>query len=80
MNAEVERLLELVAKLPAASRAEFLERQCPDSQVRAEIESLLPFYTESESWFEHSVHEIAQSVRRVPELSHGYIAGAYLCH
>jgi hypothetical protein len=77
VNATAERLLELVAKIPAASRAEFLEGQCADSQVRVEVESLLPFYTDSEPWFEHSVHEIARSVRRVPELSPGDIAGAY---
>ena len=77
MNPEVERLLERVAQTPTVGRPEFLERECLDPQVRAEVESLLRFYTCSESWFDHSVQAIARYVRRVPELSPGDMAGAY---
>jgi eukaryotic-like serine/threonine-protein kinase len=77
MNPEVERLLERVTQTPEAGRAEFLERECLDPQVRAEVESLLPFYTGSASCFDLSLQEIARSVRRAPELSPGDVAGAY---
>ncbi|MFN7999270.1 MAG: serine/threonine-protein kinase [Bryobacteraceae bacterium] len=77
MSPEIARLLESVSQTPSAGRAEFLERECPDPEIRAEVESLLPFYTRSESWIAPALEEMGRSMHGTPELSPGDLVGAY---
>ena len=77
MSSEIEHLLEMASLLPPADRQQFLERECGDEAIRAEVQSLLPFYTRSESWFEAPVEEMRHSVQRAPELSPGDVVGAF---
>jgi serine/threonine protein kinase len=77
MNAQVERLLELAAQLPVEERNGFLANECCDPEIRAEVESLLPFYAGTSAYFEAAVQGVARTAQRSFELSPGDIAGAY---
>ncbi len=77
MNLEVERLLDLAAQLPAGRRADFLVRECPDPQVRAEVESLLRYATGAEFYFDQAVQSVAHSLHTNRETAPGDAIGAY---
>ncbi len=63
MNLEVEKLLDLASELPLNRRADFLARECPDPEVRAEVESLLEYATDTESYFNDAIQSVAWSLR-----------------
>ena len=77
MNLEIERLLDLVAELPADLRAEFLGQECPDPAMRAEVESLLEYATGAESYFGDAIRGVACSLRSSQEASAGDAVGSY---
>jgi serine/threonine protein kinase len=76
VNAEVERLLDLASPLPAGERLEFLDAQCDDPQVRAEVESLLRYADGSETFFENAVAGVARSLH-ADDPAPGEAFGAY---
>jgi serine/threonine protein kinase len=77
MTPEIERLLELVSQVPAGERAQILQRECTDPAVRAEVESLLPYYTGSDSWMQTALEEMQRSVQRGAELTPGDVVGTF---
>ncbi len=77
MNPEVERLLELVTELPRERRAEFLAQKCPDTLIRAEVESLLPYAAGAETYFDDAIQGVARSLRTYHEASPGDVIGSY---
>src|SRR4051794_6722219 len=77
VNLEGERLLDLAAALPPGRRATFLAKECPDTRVRAEVESLLEYATGAETYFDEAIQSVASSVRSSHEPSPGDAFGAY---
>ena len=77
MNLEVERLLDLAAAMPPERRAAFLEKECPDTRVRREVESLLQYATGAEQYFEDALQSVAASVGSSREPAPGDTFGAY---
>ena len=77
MSPEVERLMCLAADLPLAERAEFLTAECPDLELRAEVESLLEYATRTESYFQDAIRGVARSLRTMDEASPGDSIGCY---
>ena len=77
MNPEVERLVDLAAEVPPARRAEFLAETCPDPRVRAEVESLLEYATDAESYFNDAIQGVAWSLRTGHEAAPGEAIGPY---
>src|SRR5262249_28559900 len=63
VNLEVERLLDLASAVPASRRPALLAKECPDPELRAEVESLLQYATDAESYFERAIRGVATSVR-----------------
>jgi tetratricopeptide (TPR) repeat protein len=77
VNVEVERLLDLAAAMPASRRATFLAKECPDTRVRAEVESLLEYATGAETFFDQAIQSVASSVRGSREPAPGDAFGPY---
>jgi serine/threonine protein kinase len=77
VNLQVEKLLDLASELPMERRADFLVRECPDPQVRAEVESLLEYATDTECYFNHAIQSVAWSLRTTREASPGDAIGPY---
>ncbi|HKA01759.1 MAG TPA: protein kinase [Candidatus Solibacter sp.] len=77
MNLEVERLLDLASAVPASRRPALLAKECPDPELRAEVESLLQYATDAESYFERAIRGVATSVRTGDDPLPGDSFGAY---
>ncbi len=77
MNLEVERLLDLALELPPGRRTDFLREQCPNSALRAEVESLLRYAPGAESYFDVAIQGVALTLRGSHEASPGDAIGSY---
>jgi hypothetical protein len=76
VNVEVKELFESAAQLPSHERSAYLMQSCPDPLVRLEVESLLEYATETDS-FDAAVRGVAWSLHAEGELSPGDRIGAY---
>jgi tetratricopeptide (TPR) repeat protein/predicted Ser/Thr protein kinase len=74
---EIEKLLDVAAQIPSERRAQFLARQCPDPQVRAEVSALIRYADDAESCFEEAIQGVAASLRSRHEPSPGDTIGSY---
>lgn len=74
---EVEDLFILLADLPEKDRLAYLDRECKDPGLRREVESLLAFDAEAETFLNSAVQDAARSATNGPELSIGDTLGPY---
>jgi serine/threonine protein kinase len=77
VNRQVEILVDQAAQLPLESRAAFLERACPDPQLRSEAAALLQLASEAESFFDHAIQGVASALRSRHEPLPGDHIGSY---
>jgi predicted Ser/Thr protein kinase len=77
LNPEIERLLDAAARLRPEQRADFLAGACPDPAMRAEVESLLQYANEAESYFDQAIQGVASSLRNGREPGPGDAVGSY---
>jgi tetratricopeptide (TPR) repeat protein len=77
VNVEIDRLLELVAEVPPERRAAVLARECTDAALQAEVESLLAYAGDAESYFENAIQGVALSLHFEHEPSAGDTIGSY---
>jgi serine/threonine protein kinase len=77
LNLNVERLLELAARLPTDGQAAFLARECPDPLIRAEVASLLQYAGDDEAYFDDAIGGVAFSLQSQYEPVAGDSIGSY---
>ena len=77
MNPLVEKLIEAAADLTPEEREGFLDRECLNSEIRAEVAALLRYADGAESLFEDAIRGVAVSLRSMREPSQGDAVGSY---
>src|SRR5262249_43343501 len=77
VNSQVEFLLDRARQMPPEERADFLTSECPDPEVRAEVESLLEYATTTVSFFDDAIRGVAASLRARYEPARGDTIGSY---
>jgi len=77
VNPQVEKLLEVTARIPSERRTKILERECPDPALRAEVAALLQYADEAECYFDNVIQGVATSLLTRLEPSPGDIIGSY---
>src|SRR5579872_4202382 len=74
---EVDRLLNQASEGSPSCLSDFLAEACPDTGIRAEVESRLRYARDAESYFVDAIRSVAQSLRSSHELAPGEIIGCY---
>ena len=74
---EVDRLLNQASEVSPSCLSDFLAEACPDTGIRAEVESRLRYARDAESYFVDAIRSVAQSLRSSHELAPGEIIGCY---
>jgi serine/threonine protein kinase len=64
-------------EIPLGRRADFLVRSSPDVLVRTEVQSLLEYTTDDESFFKEAIKGVARSLQTSHEVASGDAIGAY---
>ncbi|MBL8227444.1 MAG: protein kinase [Bryobacterales bacterium] len=77
MRREVEELFSAVMDLPRQERDAYLDRECPDANVRREVEALIEYDARAENFLDQTVQDAARSVSRVHEVAIGDVLGPY---
>jgi serine/threonine protein kinase len=77
VSPDIKKLLDLAAQIPSERRAQFLARQCPNPQVRAEVSALIRYADDAESCFEEAIQGVAASLRCRHEPCPGDAIGSY---
>ena len=77
MKPIVEKLLDAAADLSPEEREDFLERECPSADVKAEVAAFLACADAAESIFDEAIRGVAASLRSQREPSPGDAVGTY---
>src|SRR5262245_33769894 len=67
----------MISDVPPDARPAFLAQQCPDPLLRAEVESLLAYANDAETYFDVAIQDVAQSLRSGFEPAAGDVIGSY---